>query len=139
MNAKTLLLIALLLSLLIMTGCATAPENPQRYGMVIGLKPEKIVYYKELHANTWPGVLEQITACNIQDYSIYLIELEPGKHYLFSYFEYVGDDFDADMAKMAEDAETQRWWKETNPCQFPIITAKEGEWWASMEEVFHHE
>ncbi len=32
-----------------------------------------------------------------------------GVHYLFSYSEYSGSDFAADMAKMAADATTQRW------------------------------
>ncbi|MBE7558998.1 L-rhamnose mutarotase [bacterium] len=109
----------------------------QRYGMVIGVKPEKIDEYRRLHAHPWPGVLTMIRECKIRNYSIYLAELEPGKHYLFGYFEYVGDDFDADMQKMAADAETQRWWKETDPCQYPIATAKPGEKWSIMEEVFH--
>ena len=34
-----------------------------RVGMVTGLKPEKIAYYKELHANTWVGVLKKIEEC----------------------------------------------------------------------------
>jgi L-rhamnose mutarotase len=108
-----------------------------RYGMVIGLKPEKIAYYKELHAAAWPGVIKTIEACHIQNYSIFLKEIEPGKHYLFSYFEYTGDDFEADMARMAADPTTQRWWAETNPCQYPVPVHGPKEWWSRMEEVFH--
>ncbi len=118
---------------------ACSPDDPkpaQRFGMVIGLKPEKIARYKELHADPWPGVLAKISECNIRNYSIHLAELEPGKHYLFGYFEYVGDDFLADMNKMAADEETVRWWAETDPCQTPIATAGEGTKWAQMEEVF---
>ena len=48
-----------------------------------------------------------------------------------------GEDFAADMAKMAADPTTQEWWELTNPCQEPPPTRKEGEWWAEMEEVFH--
>ena len=55
----------------------------ERYGMIIGLKPEKIAYYRELHAAVWPGVLKMIKECNIRNYSIYLQEVEPGKFYLF--------------------------------------------------------
>jgi L-rhamnose mutarotase len=25
------------------------------------------------------------------------------------------------------------------PCQQPLATRKEGEWWAMMDEVFHHD
>lgn len=111
----------------------------QRYGMVLGLKEEKIAYYKELHATVWPDVLRMIKACNIRNYSIYLRKLPDGKHYLFSYFEYTGEDFAADGAKMAADATTQQWWAECMPCQEPLPDVAEGEWWASMEEVFHQD
>ncbi len=56
---------------------------------------------------------------------------------LFAYFEYVGEDFDADMAKMAADPKTQEWWDIMKPMQAPIETRAEGEWWAAMQEVFH--
>ncbi|MFN2215602.1 MAG: L-rhamnose mutarotase [Anaerolineales bacterium] len=104
----------------------------KRFGSVIRLKPEKESEYRELHANAWPDVLEMIHTCNIRNYSIYLKD-----GYLFSYFEYIGDDFDADMQKMADDPVTQSWWKLTDPCQEPLESRREGEWWASMEEVFH--
>jgi len=112
-------------------------QKAQRYGMVIGVRQEKLEEYKRLHAAVWPGVLKTIEDCNIRNYSIYLHQLDDGKYYLFAYFEYVGDDFKADMAKIAADPETQRWWKETDPCQIPLSNRKEGEWWANMEEVFH--
>jgi L-rhamnose mutarotase len=105
--------------------------------MVIGIKPDKIEYYKKLHAAAWPGVLAKIEECHIRNYSIYLREVEPGRFLLFSYFEYTGTDFAADMARMAADPETQRWWRETDPCQSPIATRAEGEFWSRMDEVFH--
>lgn len=104
----------------------------QRYGMVIGVKPEKLEEYKRLHAAAWPGVLRMIRDCNIRNYSIYYRE-----GLLFSYFEYLGQDFEGDMAKMAADPETQRWWEVCKPCQEPLPTRSEGEWWSGMEEVFH--
>jgi L-rhamnose mutarotase len=104
----------------------------QRYGSVIKLKPEKLAEYKQLHANVWPDVLKMIEVCNIRNYSIYYKD-----GYLFSYFEYLGSDFSADMKKMAADPNTQGWWKLTDPCQEPMDSRKEGEWWASMEEFFH--
>ena len=100
--------------------------------MVIGLRPEAEAEYRQYHAAVWPGVLDMIRQCNIRNYSIFLKD-----HRLYAYFEYHGSDFAADMAKMAADAETQRWWAIMNPMQDPIPTRKEGEWWAEMEEVFH--
>ncbi|MCP4259407.1 MAG: L-rhamnose mutarotase [Planctomycetes bacterium] len=128
---------ALLTFSFIFTGCAQ--QKVTRYGSVIGLKPEKLEEYKKLHADVWPGVLKQIKECNIRNYSIYLGELEKDQYYLFGYFEYTGDDFEADMARMADDPTTQRWWTFCEPCQAPIPTRKEGKWWADMEEVFHQD
>ena len=106
----------------------------KRYGMVIKVRPEKLEEYKRLHAKVWPAVLRTISECNIRDYSIYHKD-----GYLFSYFEYHGGDFDADMAKMAADPVTQEWWAVCEPCQEPLPTRAPGEWWADMEEVFHTE
>jgi L-rhamnose mutarotase len=103
-----------------------------RYGTVIRVKSEKLEEYKALHAKPWPGVNKMIRECNIRNYSIYFRD-----GYLFSYFEYTGTDFEADMQKMAADSLTQEWWKLTDPCQEPVASAGEGVWWADMEEVYH--
>jgi L-rhamnose mutarotase len=105
-------------------------------GMVIGLKPEKISEYKRLHADVWPDVLEQISRSNIRNFSIFLKEPE---NLLFGYWEYHGEDFAADAAEMAKDPVTQDWWKLTDPCQQPLEHRSDGEWWAMMDEVFHHD
>lgn len=104
----------------------------KRYAQVIRVKPEMEEIYRSLHANCWPEVLAKIHECNIRNYSIFLRD-----GMLFAYFEYVGDDFSADMQKMADDPMTQRWWKETDPCQEPVASAGPGVWWADLTEVFH--
>ena len=104
----------------------------KRYGSVIRLRLEKYEEYKKLHAAAWPGVLAMIHQCGIRNYTIY-----PKDGILFSHFEYVGEDFDADLALMKADPVSQEWWKLTDPCQEPLESRKPGEWWASMEEVFH--
>ena len=106
----------------------------QRYGSVIKVKPEMLEEYKRLHANVWTEVLDMITACNIRNYSIYLKD-----GYLFSYFEYIGDNYEQDAAKMSADPVTQKWWAVCMPCQEPLESQVVGEWWATMEEVFHHD
>jgi len=104
----------------------------KRYGMVIGLRPEAEQEYRTYHGDVWPKVLEVIRECNIRNYSIYF---KDGK--LFSYFEYCGRDFAADMARMAADQTTKEWWAIMKPMQAPLATRQDGEWWAEMEEVFH--
>ena len=106
----------------------------QRYGSVIGINAEKIAEYKALHAAVWPDVLAMVKSCNIRNYSIFLREPE---NLMFSYFEYHGENFAADMARMAADPRTQEWWKVCGPCQAPLSTRAKGEWWAGMNEVFH--
>ena len=104
----------------------------KRYGSVIGVCPEKLEEYKQLHANVWQSVLKMIAECNIRNYSIYYKD-----GLLFSYYEYYGDNYAADMARMAADPETQRWWDLCMPCQQPLDTRKKDEWWAEMEEFFY--
>lgn len=106
----------------------------QRYGFVIRVRPEKLEEYKRLHAAVWPGVTRMITECNIRNYSIFYRD-----GLLFGYFEYIGEDYEADMARMAADPVTQQWWEHCKPCQLPLDTCAEGEWWAPMEEVFHQD
>ena len=86
----------------------------KRMGQVIAIKPEHIAAYKRDHAAVWPGVLAKIAECNIRNYTIFLREPE---NLLFASFEYHGPDFEADMAKMAADPETQRWWDLMMPMQ----------------------
>jgi L-rhamnose mutarotase len=104
----------------------------QRFASVIQLRPEKEEEYRSLHAAAWPEVLHAIAAAGIRNYSIFLLD-----GLLFSYLEYVGHDYEADMAKLARDEATQRWWKLTDPCQTPVRSAGEGEWWTPATEVFH--
>jgi L-rhamnose mutarotase len=107
-----------------------------RHASIIGLDPAKLEEYKALHAAVWPEVLAMIARCQIRNYSIFLRHIE-GRPYLFSYFEYTGDDLAADSAKMAADPATQRWWALCKPCQVPLSDRVDGEWWAAAEEVFH--
>jgi L-rhamnose mutarotase len=104
----------------------------QRHGQLIRVRPERLEEYQRYHAAVWPEILATIRACHIRNYSIFLKD-----GLLFGYFEYVGEDFAADMAKMAADPKTQEWWSIMEPMQEPLATRTPGEWWAEMEEVFH--
>lgn len=104
----------------------------QRLGQVIGLKPEGYADYVIAHAALWPGVLAIISECNIRNYSTFSFGDQ-----LFADFEYVGDDFDGDMARMAADPETQRWRDIMMPMRQPLGGRAEGGWWASIAEVSH--
>lgn len=102
----------------------------RRFGQHARLKPDCVEKYKRLHAAAWPKVLEMISKCNIRNYSIYQMGRD-----LFAYFEYVGSDYDADMAKMAADPATLEWWTHTKPC---FEGHSEAVYYEDMEEIFHH-
>jgi L-rhamnose mutarotase len=103
-----------------------------RYCQVVGLNPEMHDEYLRLHAAVWPEVEATLIRCNVTNYSIFL-----SGDLLIAYFEYVGDDFDADQARIAADPATQEWWKLTDPCQSPVPTAPAGSLWAPAEEIWH--
>ena len=104
----------------------------KRFGQLIKIKPDKIDYYKKLHANPWPCVVKKLYECNIRNYTIFLTPFNE----LFAYFEYIGDDFESDMKKIANDQCTREWWKETDPCQESLDKTGKS-WWLDLEEVFH--
>lgn len=104
----------------------------RRIGEMIKVKPEGIEAYEKYHANPLPGVNEMISACNIRNYSIF----RRGE-YMFAYYEYVGDDFEADMAKMAADPTTQQWWDLVKPLMSPLPDRNEGEFWSGMDSIYH--
>lgn len=104
----------------------------RRFAQVIGLKPECVDDYERIHAAVWPEVLDLIRRHNMRNYSIF-------RHgtTLFAYFEYVGEDFDADMTAMAEHPVNREWWKLTDPMQEAVPDRAEGEWWKTISELFH--
>lgn len=109
----------------------------QRFGSLIELHPERVDEYRRLHAAVWPEVLERLRRSNVHNYSIYLRKLPDGRALLFSYYEYTGGDHARDLAAIAADPATQRWWRATEPCQLPLPDRPAGSWWAPMDEVFH--
>ncbi len=106
-----------------------AEKISKRVGSLIKVKPEYEERYIILHRHTFPGVLDRIRKSNIRNYSIFLLN-----GILFSYYEYVGNDYDADMKAIA-DTVTRDWWKLTDPMQEPLPSRKEGEWWTEMQQL----
>jgi L-rhamnose mutarotase len=132
---KSFLLI--LITAALFTGCIKQSETKdmtiknetitKRVGGLIKVRPDYEERYIILHKHTFPGVLESIKRSNIRNYSIFLLD-----GILFSHYEYVGTNYDADM-KAIGDETTKEWWKLTDQMQEPLPTRKEGEWWAGME------
>ena len=106
----------------------------KRFGQIGRLKPEKIEEYCALHANPWPEVQKTITECNLRNYSIYV-----HGDLAFAYFEYVGEDFDADMQKMEEDPITLKWWEHTHPCFVEYAIHPASQFYHDMKPIFYQE
>lgn len=102
-----------------------------RIASIITITDENLEEYKKLHQAVWNGVKDRIKKSNIQNYSIHYKD-----NMLFSYFEYVGEDYEKDMEDMEKDDITQKWWSICKPLQTPVKNRLEKEWWASMEEIF---
>jgi L-rhamnose mutarotase len=106
-------------------------DRSQRYGMVIRLRPERRDEYLRLHAAVWPGVERMLFDANMRNFSIFLYD-----DLLFGYYEYVGEDHEADQARVAVDPESQRWLALTDPCQESLAPPGSGIRWAPMQEVW---
>ena len=113
-------------------GCGQ--QNVKRIGMVVGVKPEKIAEYKRLHADSHSGVRDLLNKYNMHNFSIFLHKID-GKYYEFAYYEYTGNDYEADMARLDAEPRNKEWLKVTDPMQIPLKGDKS---WAVMEEVYYN-
>jgi len=113
-------------------GCAQ--QNVKRIGMVVGIKPEKIAEYKRLHADSYSGVRDLLNKYHMHNFSIFLHKID-GKYYEFAYYEYTGNDYEADMARLDAEPRNKEWLKVTDPMQLPLKGDKS---WAVMEEVYYN-
>ena len=101
----------------------------KRFIMYSDLKPEKVQDYVELHAHPWPELLDLLNKCNIHNYSISLRGTQ-----LYTYYEYTGEDYEADMEFMDNSSVMQEWWKYSKPC---FVGHERGEYYETLQEVFY--
>jgi L-rhamnose mutarotase len=107
-------------------------EAGVRHAQLIRVKPEYQERYVVLHAHPFPELLEQLRDSNIRNYSIFLRD-----DLLFSFYEYVGQDYEYDMAALAKNPTVQDWWTLTNPMQESLAPASSDEWWLEIDEIYH--
>ena len=103
--------------------------------MVIGIREDRLDDYRALHADDHPGVRDLLEKANMRNFSIFLGRLPDGNLYLFGYYEYAGDDYDSDMAKLAAEPRNEEWLRMTDPMQIPLPGESS---WKLMEEVYHN-
>jgi L-rhamnose mutarotase len=121
-----------LMLVVLAAGCATNQQPVKRVGMVIGIQPDKIAAYEQLHADSNPGVRDLLDKYHMHNFSIFLEQVN-GQWYEFGYYEYTGKDYDADMAKLAQEPRNIAWLKTTDPLQIPL-SGSDG--WTMMKRVY---
>jgi L-rhamnose mutarotase len=113
----------------------TVEKDVLRVGMVIKIKPEYIDEYRALHSDMNSGVRDLLTEANMHNFSIFLYQLDDGNWYEFGYYEYTGDDFESDMAKLDKHPRNIEWLKLCDPMQIPL-DGYQG--WAEMEQIYYN-
>ncbi len=124
--------------------CGCTGKNPpeevkkevKRVGMVIKIKSECIEEYKDIHSDSYAGVRDLLIEANMRNFSIFLHQLDDGNWYEFGYYEYTGDDFEGDMARLDANPRNIEWLKVCDPMQIPL----EGfDGWAEMEQIYFND
>ncbi|WP_406250331.1 L-rhamnose mutarotase [Microbacterium sp. M] len=105
---------------------------PRRFGMIARLRPEKRDEYLWLHEAVWPEVESMISEAGIRNFTIFSMG-----EVIVGYYEYYGEDYEADQARMAADAATRRWWALTGPCQIAFAAGSSAPNWQMLDEVWH--
>jgi len=106
----------------------------QSYGLTLLLKDDADVIdrYKRYHRESWPEVIARLKEIGITEMKIYLI----GRR-LFMYMEAIdGFDPDRDFPKLNDLPRYREWDALMSSMQERVPEARDGEWWAAMEEVF---
>lgn len=114
---------------------APSSVQPTWHAAITELKKEKEAEYRTLHQTVWPGVIDAIGNSGIPRFDIFLTELGD-QVFIFYLFEHKGKNFKNQMAGMARDPSTRRWWSFTDKCQQPLPSAaRRKEIWEPMETV----
>lgn len=102
----------------------------ERHALGAGIAPGKRCEYLRLHSAVWPQVEQTLTDNGFTNYTIFNLE-----DTLFAYYEYVGADHAASLARIADDPTTQEWWTHTDPCQVSIDDTPST--WSKLDDVWH--
>jgi L-rhamnose mutarotase len=106
----------------------------KRVGMVIEIRPEHLAEYRRIHADGHAGVRDLLTRYHLRNFSIFLHQID-GRWLEFGYYEYDGDDFEGDMARLGAEPRNREWLAVCDSMQQPLA-GETG--WAVMEQIYHN-
>lgn len=110
-------------------------KDTLRFGMVVKLDSTRMNEYLALHADSSRGVRDLLSKYGIRNFSIFMTKLEDGNYYEFGYYEYAGNDYEADMASLAKEPRNIEWLKMCDPLQIPL----KGETsWKKIDRIFYN-
>lgn len=102
----------------------------KRIANVTKLKEGKAEEYLALHDKIWDEVVEVAHKYGLRNFTMFRVD-----NYLFSYYEYVGDDFAKDMAEKAQQPGQAEWQAATGAFKDLI----EGKPAIILDEFWHHD
>ena len=103
----------------------------KRIATITKLKPGMKDAYQKIHNEIWDEMVEAGHKYNMRNFSIFCHD-----DYLFSYFEYIGDDYEADMAKKNSLPVTQKWRATTGAMTEYVVGETK---LIDLEEIWHNE
>jgi L-rhamnose mutarotase len=106
-------------------------DSIRRVGMVIGIKEDSIDHHRALHDG--PGIRELLQSYKNFNYNIFLQEMPHGKFCEFAYYEYHGDDYESDMARLAKEPRNIVWLTQTDATRTPFEGGESG---TVMQRIF---
>ena len=101
----------------------------KRFIMYAQIKEDMVDEYVRLHENAWPEIYSVIAESNFHNYSISIRGNE-----VYTFFEYTGNDYDADKAKMDSNPIMKKWHVYTKPC---FIRDENGNAYKPLKEIFY--
>jgi L-rhamnose mutarotase len=104
-----------------------------RVGMVIKIDSTRITEYLALHADSNAGVRDLLVKYHLRNFSIFMTQLDDGNYYEFGYYEYTGNNFEADMASLDAEPRNKDWLKICDPMQIPL---KGEASWKKMKPIY---
>lgn len=114
------------------TNATAMKTGVQRHTNLIEIKADKVGNCKKLFAAVPAEVVALYKSAHLRNLTCYIKEIG-GKHYLFTYFEYTGNDFAGDMSQLEEQAAIEAWQKSLAELQTVPSLAQVC---ADVEEVF---
>lgn len=103
----------------------------KRIGTLMKLKPGAKEEYIRLHDSIWEGVVQAGHEAGMRNYTIFC-----KGDYLFSYYEYIGDDFEGDMARKNALPVSQQWQQATGALRELV---EPGSKVMQLDEIWHED